>query len=230
MIEFPHGFLDDNVYLMILNFRKKHLEQYKIVFLIAELINLIMADEDCKKFSNDREKYIICTVYDCYTTYSSEILLLERGLVSDFHVLLRTFYEKKFKLFSVIRNKKYYNKLIDEHEYYTTLLAKQVLDNKNHRFDDIVENIKKEEFDFKNYEKKKMSVESWANNGSLRSEYDTQYSLLSQATHYGIGSLTNKMENSGDNIVTYSSFSYNNFDENLAIASMEMLVCIDKFI
>lgn len=225
-----YDFLDNNAYLLVNNFRKKHTEQYKLVFSIIELIDKIMNDEDCKKYTNDREKYIICTIYDCYTTYSSEILLLERGLVSDYRVLLRTFYEKKFKLFAVIKNKRNYNKVVAEQEYYSTYWAKQILDNKNNWYDDLIDKINKEDYDFDNYENKKMSIESWANNSSLKSEYEKQYSLLSQDTHYGIGSLVEKLQLGEDDKVTYLSFSYTNFDENLIIASYEMFKCIEKFL
>ena len=73
----------------------------------AELVRRSEFDEEHEKiftrehvlkcqtlYYENREKYIICTVLDCYTTYSSEILLLERGLVSDYYVLQRTFYKK----------------------------------------------------------------------------------------------------------------------------------------
>lgn len=80
--------------MIVNNIRREHTEQYKLFFLIVELIVKITNDEECKRYTNDREKYIICTVLDCYTTYSSEILLLERGLVSDYYVLQRTFYKK----------------------------------------------------------------------------------------------------------------------------------------
>ena len=229
-MKIKYDFLDNNAYLIVNDLRKKHEEQYKIVFKIVELIDKIMGDEVCKKYNDDREKYIIGTLYDCYTTYSSEILLLERGLFSDYCILLRTFYEKKFKLFAVIRNKKYYNKVIDEREYYSTDLAKRILDNKGHIFDDFVDKINKDDYDFDTYESKKISVESWANNGQLRSEYERQYSLLSEKTHYGIGSLAEKLEASGDEKITYLTFSYTNFDENLIIASYEMLKCIEKFL
>lgn len=228
-MEMQYDFLDNNAHLMVDDFRKKHVEQYKLVFFIAGLIDRIMDDEDCKKYTNDREKYIICTIYDCYMTYSSEILLLERGLVSDYHVLLRTFYEKKFKLFAVIKNKRNYNKLVDEREYYSTYWAKQILDNDNHVFDDLVDKINCDEYDFDNYENKKMSIESWANNGSLKSEYERQYSLLSEDTHYGIGSLAKKLKTLGEDKVVYLSYSYDEFNQNLVIASYEMVVCIKKF-
>ena len=229
-MEFQYDFLDDKVYLAISDFRKKHTEQYKLVFLLVKLVDKIMNDEDCKKYNNDREKYIICTIYDCYSTYSSEILLLERGLVSDYRVLLRTFYEKKFKLFAVIKSKRNYNKVIAEQEYYSTYWAKQILENKNHIFDDFIGKIKEEDYDFENYENKKMSIESWANNASLKSEYNRQYSLLSENTHYGIGSLVEKLQISENDKVTYLSFSYDNFDENLITASYEMFKCIEKFL
>lgn len=224
-----YDFLDNNSYLIVNNIRKQHSQEYKLVFSILELIDKIMNDEECKKFNDDREKYIICTILDCYTTYSSEIILLERGLVSDYCILLRTFYEKKFKLFAVIKNKRYYNKLIGEREYYSSDLAKRILDNKNHIFDDFIGKINKEDYDFDTYEGKKMSIESWANNASLGSEYERQYSLLSEKTHYGIGSLAEKLETGEDEKVTYLTFTYKNFNENLIIASHEMMQCIKKF-
>ena len=229
-MKFQYGFLDNNAHLMINDIRKEHSEQYKLVFEIIEFIDKIMSDEECKKYSNDREKYIIGTFYDCYATYSSEILLLERGLISDYCILLRTFYEKKFKLFAVIRNKKYYNKVIDEREYYSTDLAKRILENKGHIFDDFVNKINKDDYNFDTYESKRMSVESWANNSLLRSEYERQYSLLSEKTHYGIGSLAEKLETNEDDKITYLTFSYTNFEENLIIASYEMVKCIEKFL
>ena len=229
-MEIKYDFLDDNGHLIVSDVRKKHKEQYKLIFAIIELIDKIMLDEDCNKYTNDREKYIISTLYDCYTTYSSEILLLERGLISDYCILLRTFYEKKFKLFAVIRNKKYYNKVIDEREYYSTDLAKRILDNKGHIFDDFVDKIDVDNYDFDTYQSKKVSVESWANNGKLSSEYERQYSLLSEKTHYGIGSLAEKLEKESDDKVTYLTFSYTNFDENLVIASYEIMKCIEKFL
>ena len=227
-MEFQYDFLDSNVYLMVNSFRKKHYEEYNLVFSIVELVDKIMNDDKCKKYTNDREKYIICTIFDCYATYSSEVLLLERGLVSDYRVLLRTFYEKKFKLFAVIKNKRNYNRVITEQEYYSTYWAKQILDNKNHIFDDLVDKVQIENYDFDNYESKKMSIESWANNGSLKSEYERQYVLLSANTHYGMGALMEKLKLDDDKL-TYLSFSYENFDENLIVASYEMMACIKKF-
>ena len=229
-MELKYDFLDENAYIVVSDLRKKYDDQYKLIFKIVKLIDKIMTDEECKKYNDDREKYIILTLYDCYATYSSEILLLERGLISDYCILLRTFYEKKFKLYAVIRNKKYYNKVIDEREYYSTDLAKRILDNKGHIFDDFVDKINENDYDFDTYTSKKISVESWANNALLRSEYERQYSLLSEKTHYGIGSLAEKLENGEDGKVTYLSYSYNNFDENLIIVSYEMMKCIEKFL
>ena len=228
-MELQYDLLDNNAYLMINDIRKKYVEEYKLVFLIAKLMDKIMSDEDCKRFNKDREKYIICTIYDCYMTYSAEILLLERGLVSDYNVLLRTFYEKKFKLFAVVKNKRNYNKLVDEYEYYSTSFAKQIKDNQNNMFDDLVDKIDYDEYDFDNYENKKMSTESWANNGSLKKEYERQYSVLSQDTHYGIGSLSKKLKTDPNDKVLYLTYSYENFTSDLVIASMEMVICIDNF-
>lgn len=71
-----------------------------------------------------------------------------------------------------------------------------------------------------------MSVESWANNSSLREEYERQYSVLSANTHYCINSLENK----GEDKLTYLSFSFAKFDENVIIASYEMMKCILRFL
>ena len=63
-MKFQYCFLDNNAHLMINDIRKEHSEQYKLVFEIIEFIDKIMSDEECKKYSNDREKYIICTLFE----------------------------------------------------------------------------------------------------------------------------------------------------------------------
>ena len=224
-----YDFLDLSANLIVNDLRMKHADLYMLVFKILKLVNNIKDDEECNKFINDREKYIVTTLYDCYATFSSEVLLLERGLVSDYCILLRSFYEKKFKFFAVIKNKRNYKRVIDEHEYYSLDLAKRIIANKNHIFDDFVDKINPSDYNFDSYEKKKQSVETFANNAGLISEYERQYSILSEKTHFGIGSLAEKLETGNDNI-KYSLFSFKSFDNDLYIACYEMVNCIKKFL
>lgn len=224
-----YDFLGFGTNLIVGNLRKKHVEQYKLVFKISELVDEIVADEECNKFINDREKYIITTLYDCYATFSSEILLLERGLASDYCILLRSFYEKKFKLYAVIKDKRNYKRVIDEYEHYSLDLAKRIINNKGHIFDDFIDNINPCDYNFDYFEEKKQSVKTFANNAGLISEYERQYSILSDKTHFGIGSLVEKIKNENGNI-NYLLFSYKTFDNDLYIACYEMMKCIKIFL
>lgn len=229
-MNFKYDFLDNNAYIAIDNIRKKYKQYYDLVFMVIELIVEIMNDSKCTKCKDNREKYIIGTLWDCYTTYSSEILLLERGLLTDYNVLLRTFYEKKFKLFAVINNKRNFKYVLDEAKYFTANLANDILKNKNNTFDDLQGKLKGKEFDFSILNKKQKSVEAWANNGGLISEYEKQYTLLSEKVHYGIGSLAEKFEVNDEGKMIYLSYSYKDFEENIIVASYEMFICILKFL
>lgn len=229
METYKYDFLDNNCYINVNAIREEYKEYYELVFMIVSLIDLMRDNEQCKSFKDDREKYIIATLWECYSTYSSELLLLERGLLTDFHVLLRTFYEKKFKFFAVIKHRRNYNKILDDVKYYSTNLANSIIENQYHIFDDYQELIDKDKYDFTILQKKQMSVEAWANKAGLISDYYKQYALLSEKTHYGLGSIVDKFEiNDGDN-VTYLTYSYDGFKENIVVASYEMFLCILKF-
>ena len=229
-MDFEYDFLDSKAYIAVNDLRKKHKKHFELIYKIVELINLIRTDNMCVKFNDDREKYIIATFYECYSTFSSEILLLERGLVTDFNILFRSFYEKKFKLFSVIKNKRNYKKILDEAVFYPTSLAYSILKNENKTFDMYQDLVKKDNYDFNILNKKQMSVESWARNAGLISEYDKQYTLLSEQTHYGVGSIVNKFKNIEDGKILYLIFSYSDLEENIILACYEMFFCILKFL
>lgn len=109
-----NGLLDKNIEIIVDNIRDKYSKQYNLVFSINDLFLKIIDENIFNTFSSDREIYIYTTLFEIHSSFQSIILLLERGLLNNAEIILRSIYEKKFKLFAIIKDKNNYTKIVDE--------------------------------------------------------------------------------------------------------------------
>ena len=222
-----NGLLDKNIEFLVDNVRNKYFKQYNLVFSINDLFLKIINENIFNTFSNDREIYIYTTLFEIHSSFQSIILLLERGLLNNAEIILRSIYEKKFKLFAVIKDKRNYNRILDEREYYAAETALTINNSKNKQFNHLKDKINLNLYNLENYKKKKTSTKKWALYAGLIDEYYKQYSIFSSAVHHDIITLTNLVENKSNGI-KINTYSYDNFEDRIKITCEVTLQCLNK--
>lgn len=109
-----NGLLDNNIDVIINKKRKEFDKLYQIIFELNDLFLQIINNNIINSFSYDKDIYIYTTLFEIHSSFQSIIILLERGLENNAEILLRSLFEKKFKLFAVIKNDINYKLIIKE--------------------------------------------------------------------------------------------------------------------
>jgi len=99
------GFLDDKIEPLVNATIKKYSNIFQLVFKINEFCYRCVSSITKNKISEDK-LYVSTMLGEIHNSYQSSILLIQRGLANDAQILMRSIFEKAFKLVAVSKDEK----------------------------------------------------------------------------------------------------------------------------
>lgn len=223
------GFLDGRLNEMIENFRIKYKRYYEIIYQCNELAFKIR-----KKFNDydatSSEMYVFTNFIQIHNSFQAYIILMERGMVDDSYIILRTMYEKLIKQQTIIKDEKEYANIVQEHYIKRRSMCKYILDN--NLFDSIdnkalAETIKKcDERILKDEKGKKIkpkSTEKMAETNGMEREYFS-FKFLSMNVHNDLQNISNMYKEDDGGIYIDGGFRF----EDVKIQIIRGLDCLLK--
>lgn len=108
-----NGFLDEKLELSVKDLRFAHKDAYHMASELNELMYEI-EQEFIGKESTSIELYIYTVFSQIHNSCQTYILLVERGLYADSQIILRSIYEKIFKLMIVIEDEGYLKRFLKD--------------------------------------------------------------------------------------------------------------------
>lgn len=108
-----NGFLDEKLELSVKDLRLAHKDAYHMARELNELMYEIEKEFIGKK-STSRDLYIYTVFSQIHNSCQTYILLVERGLYADSQIILRSIYEKIFKLMIVIEDAEYLKRFLKD--------------------------------------------------------------------------------------------------------------------
>jgi len=182
-----NGYLDSDIAEWI----QKHRKEHGKLFSVCDAINFLAQDNlyKLKIHSDNVQEVVVALLYiRSLSTYQTSILLIERGLVAEARITLRTLLEILFKLRAISKDRDVAHAYVYEDEMFRKkfinkfkLLSEEVKQAQgNPKVDDLLQSITKNIGD-KNI--KERQTQWYAQRAGLDDYYNSVYSLFSSSVH-----------------------------------------------
>lgn len=124
-----NGFLDEKLELSVKDLRSSYANEYQMIKELNELMYEI-EKEFIGKESSTRDIYVYTIFSQIHNSCQTYILLIERGLYADSQIILRSIYEKIFKLMIVIKDESYLKRFLKDSLNQSMSILKRIDDKK----------------------------------------------------------------------------------------------------
>lgn len=123
------GFLDNNMYDHVNNFRIQYKSEYEIILEFNRYMFKLI-DKLLYKGSSQQNLFIIASIVEMHKFYQSSVILLERGLPECANSLIRTMLDLLIKIIEVVRNKGSVDTLLLNADYESLNIIDYLYNNK----------------------------------------------------------------------------------------------------
>jgi hypothetical protein len=182
--------------------------KYKEWFELHESINRYCwgLTSRLKFHSDNRQEYITFALFlRMLGIFEGSYILIERGMVSETKVLLRTLMEALFSLRAIAKDKEGAEQFYQEHNYLKYMALKKMLQANSQVIPlngrDHSKRLAELENEVKTKKLKPLSVENWAKKANLHDFYISAYSYFSWTAHSNIMEIGQLLNGESDDSV-----------------------------